>query len=374
VAGPWEKYAAPAASGPWARYAAPASTPEVPLEQSIPEPATGAPATPEQLQQLEERTVEPGLGDLAGRIFMGAPGVGGLGKAVQGMRVLPQALSRAAPKAVSQLPQATSVASQVAPGPLKRAMESIGGHIPIARGMVDRARQARLAEWNTRLLQEFDAGINKAGPEGFQQAGQAVSKAYKDIWKETIGFNRQGLRESWGTLATNIRQNLPKQQADEVVEQLQGQFKQVLGGAREGGTQGATLEAVDDALRELSKKAYKAGDGRIGKAYESARTAFRGQMDEATDTALKRADQLNLRLATLRDASKRGFGETITPDKLMAAAVQSRRANPRLVSEGRAAYQQEAADAAKKFGMPTSTFQRRIEDAIAAGLAGGFMF
>jgi len=155
-------------------------------------------------------------------------------------------------------------------GKVIKAAEDFASNVPLVGGAIKARQQEALEAWNRSVLQKIDANITKGGKEGFEQAGQTLSRAYKSIWKEELPYNRTGLRDQWTALAGDLGKKLPKEQADEVTETLRRHFQQVLSGARANGTQGAALESVDDALREAAKKASRAGDGAVAGAYNSS--------------------------------------------------------------------------------------------------------
>jgi len=286
----------------------------------------------------------------------------------------PAAAASALPKSTfAQTPSAAAAeAAQLSTKPvgaLRRTLEKIGGDLPVTGSILKKARDEALEAWNVKLLQEIDPAIKEAGAKGFKQASQSARNAYESIWKDTMDFNRAGLRESWSELVGGLRGQVTKGQAVDIVDNLKTQFQQLLSGAREAGTHGKSLEAVDDALRDLAKKAAKAGDGAVANAYNAARSSFRRQLDPIVDKALRNTDELYLKLSTLRNAAKKSFGETITPDKLMSASM--RKSGEAAVSEGRGVFQQEATRAAEEMGLPTSTIERRIKEGVGAAIVKG---
>ncbi len=311
---------------------------------------------------LDTYTTTPeGVG--RGAEFVSSALAGGAGGA-------PQAAMQAPKGFASALPKATGAAAEFAErgipltigqrgGRALKAVEDFAANVPVVGPAIRARQQEALEAWNKSLLQGISDKVTKGGKEGFQQAGAALSEAYKTIWKAEVPFNRAGLRDSWAQLAGQIGQKLPKEQAKEVVSTLQHQFKQVLAGARQEGTQGTTLEAVDDALRESAKKAARAGDGAIAGMYNQARTAFRDQFDPAVNAALKSTDELYMKLSTLRNAAKRSGWETFTPAQLLMAA--KRKAGDAAVAEMRAPFQQEALQAADALGTARSGAQAALE-------------
>lgn len=264
-------------------------------------------------------------------------------------------------------------------GGITRAAEKFAENVPFVGPAIQARQREALSAWNRSLLQQIDASVKQGGKEGFEQAGKTLSAAYKQVWKDTIPFNRAGLRDAWDQLSGEISKELPKEQADEVVKNLLGQFKHIRSGARGAeGTQGSALELVDDALRDLAKRANKAGDGALAGAYTQARTAFRSQLDPVTDQALKHTDALYMQLSVLRNAAKRSGWETFTPAQLLMAS--KRRASDAAVAEMRAPFQQEALKAADVLGSPRSGAEAALERGVsqvlgrtagAAALGGG---
>jgi len=251
-------------------------------------------------------------------------------------------------------------------GKVIKAAEDFASNVPLVGGAIKARQQEALEAWNRSVLQKIDANITKGGKEGFEQAGQTLSRAYKSIWKEELPYNRTGLRDQWTALVSDLGKKLPKEQADEVTETLRRHFQQVLSGARANGTQGAALESVDDALREAAKKASRAGDGAVAGAYNKARTAFRSQMDPTMNEALKRTDDLYMRLSVLRNAAKRSGWETFTPAQLLMAS--KRKASDAAVAEMRAPFQEEALKAADVLGTARSGAQAALERGVGKTL------
>lgn len=342
---------------------------------------------------LDSYTTTPeGLGKVAEFVSSGLVGAGALPNptlssaptaaapaVAQG--ATPAVAASALPKATfAQTPSAAAAeAAQLSTKPvgvLRRTLEKMGGDLPITGSILKKARDEALEAWNVKLLKEIDPAIKEAGAAGFKQASQSLRTAYENIWKDSMPFDRAGLREGWSQVVGSAVSKLPKAQADEVIGNLKNQFQQILAGAREatpGGaliqTQGKTLETVDDALRELAKKAAKAGDGAVASAYNAARSSFRQRLEPVVNQALQNTDELYLKLSTLRNAAKKGFGETITPDKLMSASM--RKSSEAAVAEGRGVFQQEAARAAEEMGLPTSTIARRIKEGVGEGIVKG---
>lgn len=251
-------------------------------------------------------------------------------------------------------------------GKAAKNLEDLAGNVPVVGGAIAKRQDEALGAWNTSLLKQLDPKVTQGGKEGFAQVGKKLSDQYKAIWKEELPFNRQGLKGEWSKLAGDVSQKLPREQADEVAATLSHQFKQILSGARTGGTQGATLESVDDALREAAKKAGKAGDGAVATAYNSARTAFRAQMDPKVHEALKQTDDAYMKLSVLRNAAKRSGWETFTPAQLLMAS--KKKASDAAVAEMRAPFQEEALKAADVLGTARSGAQASLERGVTRAL------
>jgi hypothetical protein len=306
--------------------------------------------------------------------FVSSALFGGVGGAPQAAAQVPAGFTRALPKAAAAT-GANEFLSRGIPltmgqrgGKILKAAEDFAGNVPIVGPAIRARQQEALEAWNKSLLQQISDKVTKGGKEGFEQAGAAMRDAYSTIWKSELPFNRTGLRDQWTQLATQVGQKLPKQQAEEIVGTLRHQFGQILSGAREGGTQGATLESVDDALREAAKKAAKAGDGAIAGIYNQARSAFRDQFDPAVNAALKQTDELYMKLSTLRNAAKRSGWETFTPSQLLMAA--KRKAGDTAIAEMRAPFQQEALKAADVLGAERSGAQAALSRAVGQKVMG----
>lgn len=321
-------------------------------------------------ESLDALTTKPeGVGKGAEFVSSALAG-GGLGGAPAAARQAPAGFTSAMKKAVTPveefLERGIPLTTGRRGGGVARAAEDFLANVPGVGGLVKARQQEALEAWNTSLLRQIDSKIVKGGKEGFEQAGQTLSNAYKSIWKAELPFNRAGLRDAWTSLSTQIGQRLPKEAADDVVGTLRHQFSQILSGARQGGTQGATLETVDDALREAAKKAAKAGEGTVAGFYNQARTAFREQMDPIANQALKRTDELYMRLSTLRNAAKRSGWETFTPAQLLMAA--KRKASDKAVAEMTAPFQEEALKAADVLGTARSGAQAALERGVGKTL------
>lgn len=282
----------------------------------------------------------------------------------------PTAAARAPAGFQSALPKATNAIQEFEQrgipltvgrkmGKSGQAAEDFLANVPGVGGKVEARQKEMLDAWNLSVLKQVDDTVTQGGKEGFKQAGETLSNAYKSIWKNELPFNRNGLRTEWSQLAGSLFQKLSKEQADEVTQALQRQFKQILTGARPGGTQGATLESVDDALRESAKQAARQGEGAIAGAYNAARTAFRNQMDPTVNAALKATDKRYMELSVLRNAAKRSGWETFTPAQLLMAS--KRKASDAAVAEMRAPFQEEALKAADVLGTARSGAQAALE-------------
>jgi len=320
-------------------------------------------------EALNATTTEPTGWGKAGE-FVNSALAGGVGGAPQAAAQAPAGFTRALPKAAGGaaefIERGIPLTMGRRGGNMAQAAEDFMGNLPVVGPAIRARQQEALEAWNTSLLKQISDKVTKGGKEGFEQAGATLSSAYKSIWKDELPFNRTGLRDQWTQLATQVGQKLPKQQASEVVETLQHQFKQVLSGAREKGTQGSTLESVDDALREVAKKAARTGDGAVAAAYNSARSVFREQFDPTVNAALKSTDELYMKLSTLRNAAKRSGWETFTPAQLLMAS--KRKASDTAVAEMRAPFQQEALNAAEVLGTERSGAQSALARAVGKGL------
>lgn len=334
-------------------------------------------ATPTELpsqtfnKALDQFTTTPeGVGK--GAEFISSALAGGAGGAPSAAVQAPAGFARALPQAAAKtgtdefLARGIPLTMGQRGGKVLKAAEDFASNVPLVGGAIKARQQEALEAWNTSLLKTISDKVTKGGKEGFEQAGAAMSDAYKSIWKAELPFNRTGLRDAWTQLSTAVQQKLPKDAAQDVVSTLRHQFGQVLAGARQGGTQGATLESVDDALREAAKKAARAGDGAIAGMYNQARAAFREQFDPAVNAALKQTDELYMKLSTLRNAAKRSGWETFTPAQLLMAA--KRKAGDAAVAEMRAPFQQEALKAADVLGTARSGAQAALERGVGKTL------
>lgn len=225
-------------------------------------------------------------------------------------------------------------------------------------GPAVRARQTEAVEaWNENLLNRASpSGVTAAGHEGFRQATRAFSEAYEKLWSQPIPFAVPALHRSWMGVVNTSQQRLAPEASHQISTELAKIFKSDLLPATNGQLiNGKAIEAVDDTLRDLARKAAKAGDGDIARFYSAARNELRAQLPDTVRQTLGALDSKYAEFAVLRRAG--GYvgaakqGGTFTPGQLQnASTALDRSAGKGNTARGAATLQPQAAHAQNVFG------------------------
>ncbi len=221
--------------------------------------------------------------------------------------------------------------------------QAAGGLARLAEraGLAPAAQERAIGDWNKALIQDAvkatGTKISKSGPQGFEQAREAFSKAYNAI--DSVPVKRDSIAAT--QIDKILSASAPDVVATKTLTQVSDRVKQLINRPE------LTLGALRTKSRDLRSMASKSKDPALGRAFRSMAEALDG-MRERSGAASPELDAGYKRFLILEEAAKKGRGDVFSTAHLRNAVRSA--SETAAFAEGRAPFKQEIKAAEGVFG------------------------